>query len=55
MSREECLNDPCPHDRHLDLMRMRQAKPCDDSRPSWRWCFGIAAMVIAVLAWVGAV
>lgn len=55
MTDEQCLFDRTPHDNRLDLLRMRQAKPCDDSRPSWRWCFAAAAVVIAVLAWVGAV
>lgn len=36
-----------------NLMRMRQAKLCDDSRPSWTWCLAIAALVVGVLKLVG--
>jgi hypothetical protein len=55
MSDEETLYDRCAHDRHIDLMRMRQAKLCDDSRPSWTWCLAIAALVVGVLKLVGAI
>jgi hypothetical protein len=55
MSDEETLYDRVPADRHIDLVRMRQAKLCDDSRPSWTWCLAIAALVVGVLKLVGAI
>jgi hypothetical protein len=56
MSDDECLNDRCAEDRlnpTLNMMRMRQAKLCDDSRPSWTWCLAIAALVVGVLKLFG--
>ena len=54
MTDRETLFDRCPEDRlNQNLMRMRQAKLCDDSRPSWTWCLAIAALVVGGLKLFG--
>jgi hypothetical protein len=55
MSREECLNDPCPADRQLDLIRMRQAKAAasEESRRDWKCILPMVASAVVLLWLVG--